>query len=976
MISRNILHLLILSSLFFITTSCLQKETDYIDKVNPFIGTGGHGHTYPGTSAPFGMVQLSPDTRLKGWDGCSGYHYSDSIIYGFSHTHLSGTGVADYCDILFMPVARDVSIKSYNYKSKFSHNDEKAKPGYYSVFLPDNNVFIELTSSERAGFHKYSFESKNRPQVIIDLAHRDEVLESEFKIIDDYTLQGFRKSQSWAQEQYIYFVAKFSAPISSTSIYSNDSLINDITEINSKNIKSILSFDSLENNTLLIKIGISAVDYNGAQKNLEAEILHWDFSQTKRETQNDWNKNLGKIEIQGGTKEQQIVFYTALYHTMLVPNVFSDVDGRFRGTDLKIHKSNKHKTYSVFSLWDTYRATHPLYTILDKKRTLDFIKTFIDQYKFGGKLPMWELAGNYTGCMIGYHSVPVIVDAYLKGIDDFDVETVFEACKSTAFANELGKSEYEKYGFIPGNLEHESVSKTLEYAYNDWCIAQFAKKLDNRNDYKIFIQRAQYYKNLFDPQTNFIRAKINATWYMPFDPKEVNYNYTEANGWQYNFYVPHDIATFIKLNGGEKSFESKLDKLFSENIATTGRQQADITGLIGQYAHGNEPSHHMAYLYSFVGKPHKTQKIVNNILTEMYSNTPDGLIGNEDCGQMSAWYVFSAMGFYPVNPADGNYVFGTSIFDKVTIHLENGKKFVINSKRETPKDIHIQSVKLNGSDYKYSFIKHNDIAQGGSLEFTLTNNKESKFGNELQYCPKSKISDQQIVTVPYFATTKTIFVDCDTISIGHIDKKVKIYFSINNSSFEPYANPIIINQNTDIYTYAVDSLGNKSQTVQAKFTVLSKNISVFISKPYAYQYSAGGKLALIDGIRGGHDFRTGNWQGYEQNDLEIVVDFGSSKHAETVSIGFLQDINAWVFMPEFVEVYTSNNGKDFIFTGKIVNDISIESRGIIIKDFSLNMYPKNIRYIKIIAKNRGVCPKGHKGAGGKAWIFADEIIIK
>ncbi|MBN2571646.1 MAG: GH92 family glycosyl hydrolase, partial [Ignavibacteriales bacterium] len=582
-----------------------ENSMNFTDYVNPFLGTGGHGHTYPGASLPFGMIQLSPDTRLEGWDGCSGYHYSDSVIYGFTHTHLSGTGVLDYGDILLMPTIGKVNFGNgfvsghkNGYSSKFSHNNERAKPGYYSVILDDYGINVELTVTERAGMHKYIFPKSDNANIILDLVHRDLVLDSYLEIYSSTEIGGYRISKEWAEEQHIYFVIQFSKPFSSY-LFEDQSII--INEVKSNNIKCGFIFYTEDKEEILIKIGISSVSIEGARKNLLSEIPDWDFEKIVSEAENKWNDELDKIEIETNNEEDKTIFYTALYHTFLVPNIFCDVDGNYRGRDLKIHQTNNFGNYTVFSLWDTYRAVHPLFTLLQQKRTNDFVKTFISQFEQGGRLPIWELAANETFCMIGYHSIPVIVDAYIKGIRDYDVEKIYEAMIHSAEQIDFGVKFYKKYGYIPASEEAESVSKTLEYAYDDWCLAQLAKRLGKADDYKFYIQRAQYYKNIFDKTTGFMRAKMDARWFSPFDPLEVNYNYTEANSWQYSFYVPQDITGLLNIVGGKENFISKLDEMFTTESKTTGREQADITGLIGQYAHGNEPSHHIAYLYNFVG---------------------------------------------------------------------------------------------------------------------------------------------------------------------------------------------------------------------------------------------------------------------------------------------------------------------------------------------------------------------------------------
>ncbi|MFT6700031.1 MAG: putative alpha-1,2-mannosidase, partial [Porticoccaceae bacterium] len=549
-----------LTSLFliiFVIISCnektivfnAQKEKNLISYVNPFIGTGGHGHTYPGATMPFGMMQLSPDTRLDGWDGCSGYHYSDNEIYGFSHTHLSGTGILDYGDFLLMPTNKQVFNNGADgnpgYKSTFSHENETAEPGFYKVHLEDTNIDVELTVSKRSGVHKYQFPSIENQFVILDLLHRDEVLDAKIERISDTELSGFRFSKSWADDQRLYFTLKTSHPF-------NDVLQSPPKQGMPGAQKIALNFINPNNEPIFIKIGISAVDVEGAKKNLEAEIGIQTFEQVKKTAQDFWEKQLEKIVLEDTNEDNKTNFYTSLYHVSIAPNLYQDVDGRYRGMDLKIHETKDFDYYTVFSLWDTYRAAHPLYTIIEQEKTNDFINTFLAKYDEGGIMPIWDLAGNYTHCMIGYHAVPVIADAYLKGIKNYDVDKAFTAMKHSATRDKLGLDSYKNLGFIPVEKESESVSKTLEYAYDDWSIAQMAKSLGKENDYKTYSERAQYYKNVFDPSTQFMRGRFRNTWFAPFDPYEVNFNYTEANSWQYSFYVPQDVSGFTTLLGGKQ----------------------------------------------------------------------------------------------------------------------------------------------------------------------------------------------------------------------------------------------------------------------------------------------------------------------------------------------------------------------------------------------------------------------------------------
>ena len=668
------------SLLLLISTFTFAQN--YQQYVNPMIGTGGHGHTFPGATVPFGMVQLSPDTRIDGsWDGCSGYHFGDSIIYGFSHTHLNGTGVSDFGDIMLMPTMGEPSLDNKDYSSKFSHKNEKASPGFYSVKLEDDNIDVALTASPRVGFHEYTFNKSGQANIILDLNHRDLLVMGEVRIIDAKTIEVMRNSSAWAKDQHVFARIEFSQPMEITKVNNNAFAPAKVTDKFFAGSLLAISFSKQvkKGEKLLVKVSLSPTSVEGAKLNM-SEIKHWDFKQAKSDAEKLWNKELSKIEVTSSDKNKLAIFYTALYHTMMQPNIAQDLDGKYRGRDNEIHMAEGFDYYSVFSLWDTFRGAHPLYTLIDKKRTADFINTFLKQYEQGGRLPVWELASNETDCMIGYHSVSVIADAMAKGIKGFDYEKAFEASKHSAMLDHLGLEAYKKNGFISIDDEHESVSKTVEYAYDDWCIAQMAIILNKKEDYEYFMKRSQNWKNTFDWETKFMRPKKNGGWDKPFDPKEVNNNFTEGNSWQYSFFVPQDIPGMIEAYGGNEKFEAKLDEMFNSESKTTGREQVDVTGLIGQYAHGNEPSHHMAYLYNYIGKPEKTQAKVNYILNEFYKNSPDGLIGNEDCGQMSAWYVLSSMGIYSVTPGSGEWSKTTPYFDTVKINFENNEQLTITKK--------------------------------------------------------------------------------------------------------------------------------------------------------------------------------------------------------------------------------------------------------------------------------------------------------
>ncbi len=974
-------YFVLIAVLLAACTSNRNKQP--VDYVNPFIGTGGHGHTFPGATMPHGMVQCSPDTRLEGWDGCSGYHYSDSLVYGFSHTHLSGTGCEDYCDILVMPTIGetkwDNGYKSGNgYRSAFQKKKEVAEAGYYATFLDTYKIKAELTATERVGFHCYTFPETGQANILIDLKHRDPVTDASLRILNDSTVEGFRKSRSWAKDQYVYFVARFSKPFKSHEIALHDTVFPGCSEThNETNVKAALHFDAQNEEKILVKVALSAVSCENALANLQAELPGWNFEATRQQCRDAWNKELSRIEVEGGSEDQKTVFYTALYHCMVAPNLYTDVNKQYRGRDLAVHTAG-FDYYTVFSLWDTYRAWHPLMTLIDQKRTSDYIKTFLTQYQQGGLLPVWELSSCETYCMIGYHSIPVIVDAYMKGIRDFDPELALQAMKTSATKDQFGIPAFIRDGFITSDREHESVSKTLEYAYDDWCIAVFAKALGKTEDYETYIERAQYYKNLYDAQTGNMRARTNGGWYAPFDPSEVNYHYTEANSWQYSFAATQDINGLMALHGGKDQLAKKLDDLFSASTQTTGREQSDITGLIGQYAHGNEPSHHIAYLYNFVGQPWKTQELVHQIMTGFYSNNPDGLIGNEDVGQMSAWAVLSAMGFYSVNPGSTFYTLGTPLFKKVTIHLENGKTFVIQANGLNKNKFYIEKATLNGKEHHASFIDQADILNGGELVLEMAGKPNKNWGVGEGNEPVTAITDRLITLAPFIKDPTKVFIDKHTVELL-AEPQSKIYYRDKKNAGKPvfteYTTPFDITQATEIEFYA-EKNGVKSKTLSAKFYKLPNDKDCRLLTQPATQYSSNTNLTLVDGIRGEEDFRIGGWLGFQEINCEAVVDLRAEKKISKFGMGFLQDINAWIFMPLKVEFFTSNDGKNFTSVGVVQNDVPNDQWGTILKTFYLKTAPVSARYVKAVAYNIGHCPPGHKGDNGPAWIFCDEVIVE
>lgn len=711
------------------TTSVKESSENYAQRVNPFIGTDFTGNTYPGAQVPFGMVQLSPDNGLPGWDRIAGYFYPDSTIAGFSHTHLSGTGAGDLYDISFMPVTlpfleAEAPLGIY---SKFSHDSEKAEAGYYRVMLSDYNIQVELTATERCGIQRYTF-SKGESAILLNLkkaTNWDFTQDSHIEVIDSVTIQGYRFSDGWARNQRIFFHTRFSTPFESMKL-DTTAVLKDGKQIGTGTVAQF-NFKTSENEQILVSTAISGVSMEGAARNLKAEAPDNDFDHYRELAQATWNSQLGKIEIESDNQNDVVNFYTALYHSMLAPTIYNDTDGAYFGPDRKVHQADGWTNYSTFSLWDTFRAAHPLYTLIAPDRVNDMIKSFIAFADQNGRLPVWNFYASETDMMIGYHAVPVIADAYLKGIGNFDAEKALDACLRTANLDEYrGIGLYKQMGYIPYdvtdhyNSENWSLSRTLEYAFDDYCIARMAEKMGKKEIAEEFYKRSENFRNVYNPSTSFMQPRNSKGEFEPgFNPDNYTPHITESNGWQYFWSVQHNIDELIALTGGEFRFAAKLDSMFTYHPAEEEELPIFSTGMIGQYAHGNEPSHHVIYLYNKVNQPWKTQQYAAKVMNELYRNEPGGLCGNEDCGQMSAWYVFSAMGFYPVNPTGGTYEIGTPLFKKVKLHLDNGKTFTVSAPKVSKENLYIQSVKLNGEPYNRSYITQEQILSGATLEFEM-----------------------------------------------------------------------------------------------------------------------------------------------------------------------------------------------------------------------------------------------------------------
>ena len=988
-----------------------QPKADYVTDpasyIDPFIGTGGHGHTFPGATVPFGMVQFSPDTRMNDWDGCSGYHTSDNTILGFSTTHLSGTGCSDYGDFRFLPFVSDFvpetdspkEVSSYYYDSLsthafFNHEDEDAKAGFYSVVL-DDGVKVELTTGDRVGMMRCTYPEKGIQNLMLDMQHgvNDEyVYESEINVENDHAISGFRRTRDWANDQYLYFYAEFSKSFeleldAEPNIgydycgYFDDPKNAGKPMPKPKAMYAYFHFPDSNREPVIMRIALSAVDVEGAKNNLKAELAEndFDFDALKQKAYDKWNTELKRYEVSDPNESNKTVFYTALYHCMVAPNLYSDADSRYRAHDLKVYHSDR-PVYTVFSLWDTFRSLHPLFSLMQRERTLDFINTFINKYETNPHhmLPIWELAANETYCMIGNHAIPVIADAYFAGIRDFDTEKALEAMVASSKDDFRGMGAYMKYGYIPIEVEGEATSKTLEYAYDDWCVARMAEAMGKTDIAKEFYARAQAYKNIYNPENQFFQGRRNGGWMRPFDPAQVNFTLTEANSYQYGFFVPQDINGHIDLMGGREAYAAKLDGLFNAPENLTGRVQPDITGLIGQYAHGNEPSHNTVYMYNFVGQPTKTQKYVKQVMDDFYTDRRDGYAGNEDCGQMSAWGVFSAMGFYPATPASGYYVLGLPRFERTRLTFENGKQFEVVAKGLSDKNCYVQSVKLNGKPLERSYITFEEVYNGGTLEFTMTDQSNSTWATQPENCPVVRIPEESIVVVPTINADSDTFFDSLMVSMSHPVEGVKIYYTMDGTdpreNGQLFEQPLCLKDNATVRA-AAEQDGHWSLPIDAKYYLVDARHSVKLENMYNEQYEAGGLKALIDHQRGGENFRTGSWQGYYGVDLIATVDLGQSKKINRLAGSFLQEIYSWIWMPSEVEYFVSDDGKSFRSVGKVKNEVPIDADGAFIQEMEVR--PRiNARYVKMAAKTIGICPEGHVGAGQKAWIFCDELVIE
>lgn len=1000
------------AALGLLFTACSEDKREPADYVDPFIGTDGHGHTFPGATTPFGFVQLSPDTGTEGWDWCSGYHSSDNSIIGFSHTHLNGTGAADLGDILFMPGRGPLVFEpgtkenpESGYRSVFSHKNETAKAGYYSVYLDDPNVEAELTATPRTGVHRYTFrEAKGADKhILVDLRHgiQDVVHSGYYKQLDERTIQGWRRSIGWAGDHTVYFHAVFSEPITAIEAIVDEAATSGDEGSGKKVVFAVKFADTgSDKQEILAHVGISAISLDGAAVNYKTEAAGKDFAQIRHEAWEMWDDELEKIEVDGEIRKgDKTVFYTAMYHSFLAPNLITDADGNYLGSDRQAHQDGQ-TNYSLYSTWDTFRALHPLLTLVQPEKNRLFVQSLVRYYEQSGRLPVWDLHMHDNGTMIGYHSIPIIGDAYLKGQRDFDTQKALEAMLFSAMQDSYeGLGYYRQLGYLPSDKEGNSVSKASEYAFDDWVIAEVARQMGNDSLYKVFIRRAQYYKNHFDPKDGFLKARLSTGEFRPnFDPVVVSAlgqsDYTEGNAWHYRFFVPQDVNGHIALMGGDQAYIDAIDAMFNAS-SEIDTHLPDVTGLIGQYAHGNEPSHQVAYLYAYAGAPWKTQYWVDQIKTRMYTDQRDGLSGNDDCGQMSAWYVFGAMGFYPVTPGSNLYVFGTPTFKEMEIEVGRDKTFEIEAEGLSKKNIYIQSVTYNGQPYTKSYITHEIIASGGKLVFKMGSKPNESFGAAPTDRPVSAIPAADVVTSeqmladvvyePFLTEAERVF--SESITLKPQSNSVtpenggKIIYTTDGQDPMPGKAPVVTDKGivlTGNATLKLRSLmpdGRLSNVSPYQFyrSVLGGS-AVTLGKEPSAPYEKGGAAALVNYNMAGNKHSHPEWIAFGGNDLDAVIDMGEIRTLTRVGFNVLNDPGPWILLPRTAMFAFSTDGTTY---GQTLNIPMDESRSV---PNGPRFYSSAVpggsvqaRYIKLHLEN-GLLPEWHTSGGNPSWLFIDEIV--
>ena len=970
--------LLITALLFGLSTTAQEAQWTSIKDINPFIGTGGHGHTHPSAQAPFGMIQLGPNTRYEGWDGCGGYHYTDSTLYGFSTTHLSGTGVSDYGDLLFLPYG---SMVKEGTQIPFDKTSEKASPGYYSCVL-DDGTRVQATAGDRIGKLVLDYQEANSPGVMVDLNFRDHVLEKELTLFGGDKFQGKRISQGWAREQHFYFAFDVQPR--------PDSIIE---------LSDGVYWIQLPKNTSRaeVSMAISGTSENGAWKNFAEEDPWRSLERIRAETEGKWANELAKSRVKSASADDRAIFATALYHAYSVPNLWSDVDGAYRGADGKIYTDTEHAHYTVYSLWDTYRTAHPLYTITQPERTQEFIYGMLDMYKQRGRLPIWELAGNETDCMIGYHSVSVLADAIAKGYHT-DTALTLEAMRATAEMDVFGLGAYQESGFLSIEDESESVSKTLEYAYDDACIAWTAERLGNPGMMNSYKQRASAYRSLIDPESGFVRPRTNGDFLSPYTPQEVNNHFTEANAYQYSFSPVHDIEGWMEVLTNFRAaregwnslprkkqamvvksrhdvLEDLLDELFTAPSETTGRAQADITGLIGQYAHGNEPSHHIAYLYNATNNPGKTSYWVNEILNSQYQNTPDGLSGNEDCGQMSAWYVMASMGLYPLVPGQPHYQLSTPKWDAIHLELSSGKSLDIEAKGTGP---YLSRYNL-GEDVmthkQKRYVTHQKLLEGGTWDvergtdetlWKTTQRYKTSLNNPTPPAPVIRVNRT------FSGETPVEIIPTGSYDLWRYDRYENVKWKKDRKGRERIGTAY----DNGFVTAITPHYGYGNHIAKAVFTKRDDNYSArWVQGTPTSQYTAGGAGAAVDGIQGDTDWRKGHWIGIQGEDAILEISLERPKAVRSISVGVLKDIRAWIALPKALEISIWYEGStqwktiDMILMENPLGEEEATRKEVIFAHDA----QRPVQKVRVKFSNAGKLQDWHPGAGYPSYFFVDEV---
>lgn len=993
----------------FVIISCKEKPiVNLVSYVDPFIGTGAHGHTFPGATTPFGGIQLSPSNDFKSWDWCSGYHYSDTIIKGFAHNHISGAGLSGLGDILVMPTMGKKTTKSgsdalvdSSYRSRFSHKTEKARAGYYAVKLEDYNIDVELTATARTGFHKYTFNRSGVADIVIDPTHglMERAAETSIEIISNNEIRGYKRIDAGGdKKRYAYFSAKFSKPFKNATITNND-IETDRNSLTAKTAKVYTSFDVETSDEIEVLVTLSPIDFDGVLKNFKAEAEGKTFDDVLIETTKVWNGVLNKIVISDATlNKKKRTFYTAVYHAFISPNIISDVDGRYV-VEGKQYQSESAQ-YSNYSTWDTYRALHPLLAIIEQAETSKMVNSLISRdTQAGVGQPVWELMGFDNACMIGYTTSSVIGDAVIKNIEGINYEDAFNSMYNSAFDltkhsavyDVSGLEDYINYGYVTAETG-SSVSKTTEYNYHDFVIAKVAEKLGKTEKANEFYKRSKGYRSLFNEEDGYLypiystgkkRDLDFATW------DNLIPNYVSGNIWAYSAYTPHDMQGAIQLHGGKKKYSAWLDKIFTDTLAIGGAQHVDISGFIGRYGHGDEPGHHMPYLYNYVGQPWKTQKYINNVVTNMYFDKPDGLINNEDLGQMSAWYIFSTLGFYPVAPASLNYQLGAPYYETATIKLESGKTFTVKAENLSDENFYVQSVRLNGEPYNKTFITYNDIIEGGILEFTMGESPNTVWGSDDESTYIGKVPNKKpdvlvkATASPYDVNKAFFFSNKHTATLKSNNSDASIYYTLDGSkptqASTKYNNPIEINENSVLKAIAIKDNLNPSKVYQKP---IFKSVLPLLKAGYPkirmntwsnpYYGKEDGSM-LFDELTGSKSYGDAKWTGLKDT-FDVDINLGKRKNIEHVSVGVLTDIGSWIFPAKSIEVYGGTSKENLTLIGELevnrTNDYPKE-----VNRHVLNIDKGKYQYLKVKINPFGIAPEWHGAFGKKVWLFIDEIMI-